>query len=96
MIIIIGMELYDTGGCKPNVVSIRGISNLLAPVNADQAWKKVSGGQPWNSSLNFDLHDIFINDLAENIKNLFTKFVVDLKKNNNEQIAETSTGSRWL
>lgn len=73
---IIGMELYSTGGCQLNVASVRGICNLLTPVSADQAWKKVSGGQPQSSGLNFDLH-IFINDFIENIKNLFIKFVVD-------------------
>lgn len=33
MIVVVGMELYDTGACKLNVVSIRGIGNLLAPMN---------------------------------------------------------------
>lgn len=45
-------------------------------MSADQTWEKVSGGQTQSSGLNFDLYNI-INDLVENIKNLFTKFVVD-------------------
>ena len=42
-----------------------------------QTWKKVFGGQPRGSRLNFDLYNIFINDLVENIEVLSSKFVVD-------------------
>ena len=49
-------------------------------MSAAQTWKKVSGGQPQSSVLNFDLYNIFANDWVENITGLFTKFAADLKK----------------
>lgn len=49
-------------------------------MSANRTWRKFSGDQAQNSGLNFDLYDIFINDLVENIKGLFTKFVSDWKK----------------
>lgn len=71
-------ELYYklTGGGELNAGLIRRICNLLNPMRANHSWK-VFGGQPLSSGLNFDLYNIFINDLVENIEDLFTKFVVD-------------------
>lgn len=57
------------------LVQLRKICNLLSPMSAAQTWKKISGGQPQSSVLNFDLYNIFTNDWVENITDLFTQFV---------------------
>lgn len=44
------------------LVQLRKSCNLLNPMSAAQTWKKVSGGQPQSSVLNFDLYNIFAND----------------------------------
>lgn len=44
------------------LVQLRKICNLLSPMSAAQTWKKISGGQPQSSVLNFDLYNIFTND----------------------------------
>lgn len=71
-------ELYYklTGGCELSASSIRRICNLLNPVIKPERSLVTSHSY----GLNFDLYNSFINDLVENIKCLFTKFVVELKK----------------
>ena len=62
------------------LVQLRKICNLLSPMSAAQTWKKISGGQPQSSVLNFDLYNIFTNDWVENITDLFTKFLKKKRK----------------
>ena len=67
---------------------------MLNPVSVGQTWKKVSAGQPQSSVLNFDLYNISINDLVENIIGLFTKFVVDFKKRKERRQADCKNINR--